>query len=91
MAICKGPNCGAEIIFATTEAGRLQPLNAVPDDAGNVVAVADGRKDARGNPVVEVLGPLELLVDERIRYMPHHATCPDVEWFRQEERRWGGS
>lgn len=78
---CRGTRCRAEIILAPTVT-TVMPLDATPNPAGNVVL---GR-DLLGGVVAHVVAGshLELLrASGRDLYMPHHATCPDVEEFRR--------
>jgi hypothetical protein len=78
MSTCRA--CGAPIRWERTEArGKAIPLDRDPVDAGNAILIRHGARD-----VVRVLGPLELelLEADVVRYMPHHATCPDVDEFR---------
>lgn len=76
VSVCRG--CGAEIRWALTEAGRRIPLDAVPDPAGNIELVKAGAR---------VIGPPGMLPDDRVRWMPHHATCPNVSDFRTADGR----
>lgn len=79
--LCKGPTCGAPIRWALTEAtGVAIPLDYEPNPDGNVILLRGSEP-----PVARTLGPLELLIEnpDTPRYMPHHATCPDVELFRR--------
>lgn len=73
-AACR--SCSAPIEWARTVNGRLIPLDAEPDPAGNVLL-----EDVQGSRVAHVLGargdvPFELAHLDGPRYMPHHATCP---------------
>jgi hypothetical protein len=82
MSACR--SCDAKVVWYTTEAkGKPIPLDLEPTTDGNVVLVPKGGR-LGGALVARVLGPLELLTLEpdRIRYTPHHATCPDVEDWR---------
>jgi hypothetical protein len=76
MTRCRA--CKAPITWATTEAGRLIPLDAEPAPNGNIVLVDD---------VALVLTPAVLarLADERERYQPHFATCPYANEFRRAQ------
>lgn len=75
---CK--SCTARIIWAQTERGRNQPVDAEPDPAGNL------RLEARpGRP------PLATVVSPRLRFglklrLPHHATCPDGRRWKRGGR-----
>jgi hypothetical protein len=67
-------DCGDRILWATTAAGRYQPLNPVPDENGNVLAYRDAlgvvrARSASGVTEGSPRHPLERL------YMPHPATC----------------
>lgn len=82
MPACKG--CGAAILWAVTLDERAIPLDAEPNDAGNIAMTGRQSRTRRGmpGPECEVAGPVGLFPDGRKRYMPHHATCPEVEQFR---------
>lgn len=77
MSHCKA--CGAAITWAITEAsGRSIPLDPTPTAAGNLVIVDRTQADT---PVVRVVMP-----GNGEAFMPHHATCPDVDKFRKKKR-----
>jgi hypothetical protein len=63
--------CGQLVAWAVTAASKRQPLNPVPDPAGNTAAYVDGRGTirARGLKAGEVPDGWER------RYVPHAATC----------------
>jgi hypothetical protein len=70
-------SCGAPILWAVTPGGRRIPLDADPDDAGNIAldtsslkAVAVFVADADGT-------------DTRPRYRSHFASCPQAEGWRR--------
>lgn len=92
MATCRG--CNAKIVWAVTEHGKSMPVDAEPDDDGNVIFLAGRRGVGPHGPVplVKVLpadGQLELVEDASIdgrRYMPHFATCPKRDEFRRRPR-----
>lgn len=64
--------CGAQILWTTTERGALQPVDAEPNENGNVAVRKDGagRLRSRG-----ISGERPLLEHEEHLHMPHHATC----------------
>jgi hypothetical protein len=75
-------SCGAEIVWATTEAGKAMPLDAAPTVEGNV-AVTGAEK-----PVATVLAGLfleEARSAGRELFMPHHATCPQGRAWRKKK------
>lgn len=81
MAECDGPNCTAEVVWAETTDGRRQPFDRVPTEDGNRYLL--GRGPNRPPLAVAVSAIDEGGYDLReCRYMPHHATCVDVERFR---------
>lgn len=75
MSLCR--SCDAEILWATTAAGKAMPLDAVPNPNGNVEAVCDAH--GRWSVVAVYKGP-DLF--GAVRYMPHHATCPNADEHR---------
>lgn len=57
------------------------PVDAAPNPDGNLTMTPGS---GPGAPLVEVVN---LFTDpEAVRYMPHHATCPNVEEFRGKAR-----
>lgn len=82
MSVCRG--CNADIIWAVTAGNKSIPLDAVPNPEGNVALtgnIIDGAGGRRG-PECRVIGPPGMFEDGVIRFMPHHATCPQVDDFR---------
>ena len=74
---CRG--CRAPIVWARTANGKLIPLDPGPNDEGNVSLTYNvGTHEL--NATVHGNGVRELGVTEY--WMPHHATCPDVDAFR---------
>jgi hypothetical protein len=69
MTSCRA--CGAPIIWARTGSGKAMPLDAQPNPAGNVELTGDSCK---------VWGTAHDWPEDQLRYMPHHATCPN--WRR---------
>ena len=64
------PDCGAEIIWARTEAMKRQMLNPEPDDKGNVHAY-----EVNGSWLARSVKPGTPAVYPDRLYMPHQATC----------------
>ena len=80
--LCRGPSCFAKIALVPTSTGGTIPLNAEPDQAGNV-RIDD---DLLGTPVAHVLsadGAAAARAEGVTLYMPHWTTCPDVDTFRR--------
>ncbi len=63
LIIQKCPSCGANVIWCVTVNGRKQPLNY----PGESRIVLEDLKDG------------EFLGRNRTAYVPHHATCPNLE------------
>lgn len=81
------PSCGKPILFAVVanNAGRkpkLMPLDADPDDGGNVAAWRDDTGTLRGR----VLGKGQKPVPPERLMMPHFATCADPAAHRRRQR-----
>lgn len=81
-------SCGAELLWVATRNGKMQPLNAEPEPTGNVQMVEPmsfrstprgALRQSRVLPKAELEGMLPIEGD---RFMPHHATCPDVQQYR---------
>lgn len=71
----------------------MQPVNAEPDEGGNVQLLEPPTYHSTPRGALRasrVLGKAEregsLIPIEGDRYMPHHATCPDVEQYRGGKR-----
>lgn len=65
-------DCGGDVLWTITDAGRRLAVNPDPDDAGNTAAYRDGTgtwRSRRPNDELPI-APWERL------YMPHVATCP---------------
>ena len=74
MSTCR--SCGAEIVWAVTATGKRMPVDAATHPDGNVQLDRDH---------ATVLGPLDRLfaADQGADlHMPHHATCPDANDWR---------
>lgn len=91
-----GPHCSRckrPIRWAVTANGKLQPLDRDPDPKGNVVLLDElvfvAKRGVHNRSHVLTKAELEpsLLADDRPRYMPHHATCPNVEEFRKPKAK----
>ena len=85
MTTCR--SCSAPILWAVTIAGRIMPLDAEPNPDGNVVPTGKRGRTRAGSAIevrVEAARQQTLDVDDPIvRYMPHHATCPDADKWRR--------
>lgn len=81
---CRGKTCDAPIAWVASRRGKFQPIDLEPNPEGNLVLTSATRKSKAGTvvPVADTIphGQTELLTVDR--YMPHHATCPDVDTFR---------
>jgi hypothetical protein len=78
---CRGTSCRQRIRFLPTQTGKTIPVDEQPHPNGNVLIEAD----LTGEPYAQILPRHQ--ADRAFRkgtllYMPHHATCPDVEEFR---------
>ena len=68
-------------MWAPTETGTAMPLDERPTSAGNVRLATD----LLGETFAQVLAgdPLDAArVAGELLYLPHHATCVDVQEFR---------
>ena len=85
MPKCK--SCGAEIIYLKTKSGKLMPCNAelVPywmDRDGQDKIVTP-----YGEVVSCTMEQLTFAEPTGTGYMPHWATCPDADKFRNRAER----
>lgn len=84
MSKCK--NCGAEIVWIKTKAGKAMPCDATPvcyieDAAGKSRVITEGGETIRCT-----------LTDSRETatgsgYVPHWATCPAADQFRRGKQK----
>lgn len=77
-------SCRAPILWAISEKhGRRMPLDRVPVVGGNVRIVAPGPPPVARVLDKDAMGTVDLFddTDDGVRYLPHHATCPDgADW-----------
>ncbi len=74
-------SCGAQIIWATTAAGHVIPLDAEPVENGNI-SLADGKA------IVVDKGSLFETVVGGPYYQSHFASCKDAEkWRKRKEKK----
>jgi hypothetical protein len=66
---CK--SCGAHVVWAKTASGKSMPVDATPNDAGNLVL--DGDR-------VQVV---KSIADDRPRHTSHFVTCPQSDRWRK--------
>ncbi|MDF2710676.1 MAG: hypothetical protein K0R62_6328 [Nonomuraea muscovyensis] len=66
------PSCHDAIRWAITERGRRQPVNAAPDNKGNLAVYTDGTGTLRARVLTKDRPALE---HHEWRAMPHVATC----------------
>lgn len=78
QARCGARNCGALILWTTTEAGGSQPVDLEPSPDGVVVVKTVG-SSCRSRVVKALDAKLE---EGETRHKPHHQTCPSSAQFR---------
>lgn len=71
MTDCR--SCGEPIRFAKTKAGKLIPIDVLPDSSGNIVFEGD---------VAIILPDPEKYEGEK--FVSHFVTCPDAERWRKK-------
>lgn len=68
-------SCGASIVWARTDSGRLMPVDREPSAQGRLVLRTED-------------GELHVRVAEEnargVRHRPHFATCPDADSWRAQ-------
>lgn len=74
------PACGTRIIWAITEAGKMQALDWTPDPGGNQAA----EQDVHGTWRARYAPPGEELIFPLKRFMPHAASSPAC--FRRDQK-----
>lgn len=78
MNRAKCSKCRADIIWVKTAKGKNIPLDAAPNEAGNMYIYGFG-DDATAHALKKGESP----PNNMPRYMPHHATCPNAKEFRK--------
>lgn len=68
-------SCGAAIYWALTGSGTSMPVDIEPVAGGNVRFVGPAR--------VEVLGPIEVELEDGPLFVSHFATCPHADEHRR--------
>lgn len=81
MSACR--SCGAEVVWAVTEAGRRMPIDAQPVDGGNVILHPAERGQSPTATVVGKQPQPSLFGDDGPRYTSHFATCPNAAEHRK--------
>ena len=79
---CRGKTCGQDIIFVEYFSKKKNGMKRTCVNAKPVIvllAIFDKDADPRINAT---MGPTKWVM--RQAFIPHHATCPDVEAFRKE-------
>ncbi|MEU2180079.1 hypothetical protein [Streptomyces thermolilacinus] len=71
--VTRCPSCGARIRWAVTAAGRRQPIDAEPDETGNLGVYRDVAGRLRSRVLTAERPTLE---HAEWRAMPHAANCP---------------
>lgn len=88
QARCRG--CGQAITWAETERGKRMPFDAQPSEEGTFVlmnpSVFYGRPAEDGTPIAVFHTKAESVRtirrnDDRERFTPHHATCPEKDRY----------
>jgi hypothetical protein len=70
-------SCQARVLWATTEAGKAMPLDALPHPEGNILldkSTGRCRVQSGRDAAAEGAGP---------RYRSHFATCPQARNWRR--------
>ncbi len=84
MNAVKCRSCGANIIWAVTERGLRIPLDAEPNPTkGNFTVEEETGPDRRYN-VLRASRVAPLLDMGQVRYLAHHASCPDGKSWRRK-------
>jgi hypothetical protein len=80
------PSCFNRIRWAITVNGKRQPLNADPDERGNIAVYTDGTGTLRARVLTTERSTLE---HHEWRAMPHVATCagPRPKVYSKAPRR----
>lgn len=78
-------SCKAPIFYVTmAKTGKSMPLDAKPNDEGNVIWPWGHREDGTPLAWVERKDELPGFRDKLLLYSPHWSTCPAAEKFRKQ-------
>jgi hypothetical protein len=69
-------SCGAQMIWAMSGKGKTMPVDALPDDKGNVAVVIDHGTVRALIVTAESIGP---------RHLSHFVTCPQAAKWRKKK------
>lgn len=72
-------SCDAPMLWASTPAGKLMPLDAEPVEHGNVAA----HRDEDGNLWARALRVGEEPLEHEARYVTHFSSCPNGSLHRR--------
>lgn len=80
--------CQAHIKWCATVNRKMQPIDAEPNEAGNLRLIDEYVQTERGvlQRVLVAKADAPALDDDGIRYMPHHATCKFAGEFPKGKR-----
>jgi hypothetical protein len=82
---CRSASCGAPIVWASTTAGELMPVDAAPVEGGNVELVPPVCNPQRAAlPVAIVHDPAQPSLFGGDRWVAHFTTCPDADRWRRK-------
>ena len=93
MAAAEGPKCracGAPIVWAESERGRMMPIDAEPSPRGNLIKIGVAervdplRRRYSTVPIVGVVAADDPSPAER--YLSHFASCPHADQLRKGKR-----
>jgi hypothetical protein len=81
MSVCR--SCGAEIVFAETERGKIMPIDKEPVANGNLGLFHRVDKNGEPQPHVRSLSTEPQLFGDGPRYQSHFVSCPAAEKHRK--------
>ena len=71
-------SCGAPILWVRAERGKMMPLDAEPNPAGNIILI-DGIAHVRESDL--------FAITTQERWMPHWSYCPQAtQWRKHHEQ-----
>jgi hypothetical protein len=85
--VCAARECRADIYKPLSEKGRTMPVDAEPNDQGNLVWRQGDYGNGKPEWRMHVIAKGERVDPGERRFMPHWKTCTSPEAFRRREKR----
>lgn len=85
---CRNTTCAAPFRWAVTSSGKRMPVDAEPSEDGTVILEVLDEVHPRKQVQLRamVIGPMDQVADDVLRFRSHFATCPAAGKFRTDRR-----